>query len=60
MCGIYHKSLEVKFLNMLKTDSHKLGYLLKNSKTTFVNFKDDKAFLNLNNPQEYKKALTLI
>jgi len=60
MCGIYHRSLEVKFIDMLQQNRHKLGYLLKSSKTTFVTFKDDKAFLNLNHPDEYQKALTLI
>ena len=60
MCGIYHRSLEVKFKNMLKQNNHKLGLLLKNSNTIFVNFKDEKAFLNLNHPHEYEKALQLI
>ena len=60
MCGIYHRSLEVKFSQMLESNNHKLGYLLKSSKTTFVKFKDEKPFLNLNHPNEYKKALTLI
>ena len=60
MCGIYHRSLEDKFKNMLKNDNHKLGLLLKNSNTIFVDFKDEKAFLNLNHPHEYEKALQLI
>jgi len=60
MCGIYHKSLEEKFFHMLQTNNHKLGFLLKNSNTTFVEFKDEKPFLNLNHPHEYKQALTLI
>ena len=60
MCGIYHHSLESKFLEMLESNNHKLGYLLKSSNTTFVNFNDEKPFLNLNHPHEYEKALTLI
>ncbi|MCK9490682.1 MAG: molybdenum cofactor guanylyltransferase MobA [Sulfurimonas sp.] len=60
MCGIYHRSLEKKFIKMLKEDNHKLGFLLKSSKTTFVNFEDEKAFLNLNHPHEYIEALKLI
>jgi len=60
MCGIYCRSLENKFINMLDTDNHKLGFLLKSSKTVFVNFDNKKIFLNLNHPHEYKKALTLI
>jgi len=60
MCGIYHRSLEPKFLEMLKSNNHKLGYLLKSSKTTFVKFENEVAFLNLNNPSEYEEALKLV
>ena len=60
MCGIYHISLETKFKHMLNTDNHKLGYLIRSSKTAFVDFEDEKTFLNLNHPHEYKEALALI
>jgi molybdopterin-guanine dinucleotide biosynthesis protein A len=60
MCGIYHRSLENSFAKMLKENNHKLGFLLKSAKTTFVNFRDEKPFLNLNHPHEYKEALTLV
>ncbi len=60
MCGIYHRSLEDKFSKMLKSNNHKLDFLLKSSKTTFVNFDNEKPFLNLNHPDEYKEALNLI
>lgn len=59
MCGIYHRSLEKEFRTMLKTDTHKLGFLLKNSKTTYVDFEDEKPFVNLNHPHEYEEALKL-
>ena len=60
MCGIYHSSLESKFQKMLKENNHKLGFLLKESNTNYISFEDKKAFLNLNNPQEYQEALKLI
>ena len=60
LCGIYHNSLEKKFQEMQKTDNHKLGFLLKNSRTSYVYFKDEEPFLNLNNPQEYEIALKRI
>lgn len=60
MCGIYHRSLEDKFVEMLQKDNHKLGYLLKSSDTFFVDFKDEKSFLNLNNPSDYEEALSLL
>ena len=60
MCGIYHRSLQGAFENMLKNDNHKLGFLLKNSNTQYIHFKDEKPFLNLNHPHEYKEALKLL
>ena len=57
LCGIYHTSLEKRFQEMKKENNHKLGYLLKNSKTTYVHFKDEAPFLNLNHPHEYQTAL---
>ena len=60
LCGIYHRSLHTDFKNMQENDNHKLGFLLKNSKTNFVYFEEEKAFLNLNHPHEYQEALKLI
>lgn len=60
MCGIYHRSLQNNFLEMLQNDNHKLGLLLKNSNTNYVYFEDEKPFLNLNHPNEYQIALTLV
>jgi molybdopterin-guanine dinucleotide biosynthesis protein A len=60
MCGIYHRSLQHKFIDMLKENNHKLGFLLKSSNTFYVEFEDEKPFLNLNHPHEYKEALTLL
>lgn len=60
MCGIYHRSLQNRFIDMLKEDNHKLGFLLKSSKTNFVDFDDEKPFLNLNHPHEYQEALKLL
>ncbi len=60
MCGIYHRSLEIKFKKMLEENNHKLGYLLKSSNTLHVEFENEKPFLNLNHPHEYQEALKLI
>ena len=59
MCGINHRSLEDSFKKMLTEDNHKLGFLLKSSKTRYIEFKDEKAFINLNNKNEYQEALNL-
>ena len=60
LCGIYHRSLETKFQKMIQENNHKLGYLLKESQTTYSYFKDITHFLNMNHPHDYKKALSLI
>jgi len=60
LCGIYTRNLQPKFLQMLDENSHRLGQLLKNSKTTYVYFPDTKPFLNMNHPQDYKKAIEII
>ncbi len=60
LCGVYHPSLHLHFQKMLMKKQHKLGVLLKNSKTQFINFKEKEKFLNLNHPCEYKKALRII
>ncbi|MDQ1263222.1 MAG: molybdenum cofactor guanylyltransferase [Campylobacterota bacterium] len=60
MCGIYHNSLKDKFEKMLLEGNHKLGFLLKNSNIEYLNFDDEEAFLNLNHPHEYQKALELL
>lgn len=60
MCGIYHNTLRNDFSDMLKENNHKLGYLLKNVDTIFVEFEDEKTFLNINHPHEYQEALNKI
>ncbi|MEA2073931.1 MAG: molybdenum cofactor guanylyltransferase MobA [Campylobacterota bacterium] len=60
LCGIYHSSLESSFNDMLKTSNHKLGFLLGESNTQYIDFTNDAPFANLNHPHEYKKALSLI
>ncbi|MEA1892140.1 MAG: molybdenum cofactor guanylyltransferase MobA [Campylobacterota bacterium] len=56
MCGIYHYSLEEKFIKMLKDENHKLGFLLHSSNTKFIKFDDESPFLNINYPDQYQKA----
>ncbi|WP_434580611.1 molybdenum cofactor guanylyltransferase MobA [Sulfurimonas sp. NW15] len=60
LCGIYSKNLQAKFLQMLHENNHKLGSLLKNSKTSYVYFPDSKPFLNMNHPKDYQKALEIL
>jgi len=60
LCGIYTRNLQDDFLKMLKENNHKLGYLLQNSKTTYVYFPDTKPFLNMNHPKDYQNALEIL
>ncbi len=60
MCGIYHRSLQDEFIQMLKNGSHRLSFMLKNHKTNFKFFDDEKSFLNLNHPHEYEEALKIL
>jgi len=57
MCGIYHRSLHPSFERMLREDNHRLGQLLKASKTAYVLFEEEAPFANLNHPHEYEAAL---
>lgn len=59
MCGIYHLSLEKQFKKMVKSNNHKLNYLLKNSNTNYVEFNSKEKFLNINFPYEYQQALKM-
>ena len=60
LCGVFSTSL-LKFINkMLSEDIHKVNYLLKNNNTNYIEFLNDDEFINLNNKDEYKKALDII
>jgi len=60
LCGVYHSSLKNELEKMIDENHHKLQTLLKNKNATYVDFADDLIFSNLNDPDEYKKALTKI
>ena len=57
MCGIYHRSLKTHFEQMLKNNDHRLGKLLKHTATHWVTFENEEAFMNLNHPHDYQRAL---
>lgn len=58
LCGIYHRSLLEEFERMLAQEDHRLGKLLTNSKTRYIDFSDEALFSNLNHPHEYQEALS--
>ena len=60
LCGIYHKSLYPYFQKMQENNEHRLTQLLLQRNTHFISFDEQEAFLNLNRPNDYKKALQLL
>ena len=60
LCGIYRKSILPLAKEELQHDRHKMGQLLKNSNTCYVDFKEEGTFMNLNRPEEYQEALSLL
>ena len=60
LCGIYHRSLFSTFKQMLTTQNHRLVKMLSEANSTYVLFKNEKVFLNLNHPNEYQEAVKLL
>ncbi|QKJ27974.1 molybdenum cofactor guanylyltransferase MobA [Aliarcobacter cibarius] len=60
LCGIFTKNILPFIENMINQDIHKINYLIKNSKTQIINFENEDEFLNLNDKNEYQKALNYI
>ena len=57
LCGFYRRSILPYARENLHQDIHKLQHLLKDAQTLPVTIRDEKAFINLNTPQEYQSAL---
>jgi molybdopterin-guanine dinucleotide biosynthesis protein A len=57
LCGLYRKSILPLARKQLESHNHKLHDLLCIANTLFVPFSEDEPFTNLNQPQEYQKAL---
>lgn len=60
LCGVFSSKLNEKCDEMINDDIHKVGYLLKNNTTKIIQLPNDDEFINLNNKDEYKKAISLI
>ena len=59
LCGLYKRSILPLAQQQYKENNHKLQDLLDIVKTKHVEFNDNRAFINLNHPKEYKEALAL-
>lgn len=55
LCGFYHSSLAPLCKNFLEQDKHKISLLFSQTKTKFVDFESEDAFLNLNFYPQFQK-----
>ena len=60
LCGIFSSSISLTIKNMIENDIHKINYLIKNNKYKIIEFPNNNEFINLNNKEEYDKALSYI
>jgi len=61
LCGVFKKDKLLALTNkMLEEDFHKVGYLLQQVSTHYVEFSLEDEFINLNEKEEYKRALSII
>jgi len=59
LCCIYKKSCQDELLKMIEQDVHKLRILEKILNTEFIDFEDDRSFLNINDKKTYQEALRI-
>ena len=60
LCGIYSRTLEKPIIEMIEKNDHKLGKLLKKSNVIYIDVEDEDAMTNINTPEEYDKALSML
>lgn len=58
LCGVFSKSALLKVQEYLQKDIHKIKCLLNDSNSKELLFEDEKQFLNLNTPEDYKSAIS--
>lgn len=57
LCGLYKRSILPLAYTQLKKENHRLSDLLDIANTLYVQFDEDRPFVNLNHPHEYQEAL---
>jgi molybdopterin-guanine dinucleotide biosynthesis protein A len=60
LCGVFSSTIEKTINEMIEKDIHKVGFLLKQNNSLCLEFQNDDEFINLNNQDEYKRALEII
>ncbi len=57
LCGFYSSNLALTCKSLLAKDTHKIRELIKLSSTKYIDFEDERAFVNLNFYEEYEREL---
>lgn len=60
LCGVYSSSLQETCDGMIKKNIHKVSDMFFEKSIKILQFEKDYEFININNKEEYKKALSLI
>jgi len=60
LCGLYSQTILPLAKQEMEKGNHKLKMLLDEAKTRYIDFEEEKAFLNLNHPHEYEEAKKII
>ena len=60
LCGVFSYSLLMFIEKLIKDDIHKINYMVSSSDTLTVLYDNELQFININTPNEYKKALSII
>ncbi len=60
LCGVFSSNISLTIKKMIENDIHKIFYLIKNNKHKIINFSNDDEFMNINNKNEYDKAIEYI
>lgn len=60
LCGVFDSNISITIQSMLRDDIHKINYLIKQNKFKIIEFINHNEFMNINNPEDYKKSLSYI
>lgn len=60
LCGVFKNICLETIKNMINDDIHKINYLVKNSKFSEQIFENENEFLNINDKNDYQRAISII
>jgi len=60
LCGVFSSNISKTIKLMIESDTHKIGYLIKNNNTFIQEFPNSNEFININNKNDYAESLIYI